>query len=151
MNEIKEKELEFVAKSYDHTRFNPEKAISKFHASHRRVQLRRWWLTAAATAASVVIAVAAGLTIRHFEVVVPAKDSQPAEMLILNPNVATTHEFVYDAAPLEEVLAELSAYYGCTLKTEAQGKVLTARFPDDDINFIVSIIEKALEVDITLE
>lgn len=150
MNEIKEKELEFVVKSYDHKRFNPDKAISKFHASHRKAQLRRWWVTAAATAASVVIAVAAGLTI-HYEVVAPAKDSQPAQTHILNPDVATTHEFVYDAAPLEEVLSELSAHYGCTLSTGAHDKVLTATFPDGDIDFIVSVIEKALDVDITVE
>lgn len=151
MNEIKEKELEFVVKSYDSGRFNPEKAISKFHASHRGSQLRRWWMTAAATAASVVIAVAAGITIHHFEMVTSAKDAPHAETLIFNPNVAATHEFIYEAAPLDEVLSELSAYYGCSLKTDAHGKVLTATFPDGDIDFIVSMIEKALDVDITVE
>lgn len=45
----------------------------------------------------------------------------------------------------------LSSYYGCKLKTDAEGKLLTATFPDEDIDFIISLIEKALDVNITVE
>ena len=149
MKEIKDKELEFVAKFYDHDRYDPEKAIAKFHDAHRETNPRRWWMTAAAAAASVAIAFAAGYTIHISRIT-----SEPAaeiENVVLNPDVAQTHVFVYEAAPLNDVLAELSSYYGCKLKTDAKGKVLTATFPDDDIDFIVSLIEEALDISISVE
>lgn len=150
MKEIKDKELEFVARFYDHDRYDPDKAIERFHNVHRERNPRRWFITAAATAASVAIAFAAGYTIHSYR----TENETPAteiEHVVLNPDVAQTHVFVYDAAPLSDVLDELSSYYGCKLKTDAKGKVLTATFPDDDIDFIVSLIEKALDVNITIE
>ena len=73
------------------------------------------------------------------------------QQLTLNPNVAETHLFVYENAPLDQVLAELSAYYGCTLTADPTDKRLTATFPDDDIELIISTIEAALQIKITLE
>ena len=149
MKEINEKELEFVARFYDHDRYDTDKAIERFHNVHRERNPRRWLITAAATAASVAIAFAAGYTI-HISRIAPEPAAE-IENVVLNPDVAQTHVFVYEAAPLNDVLAELSSYYGCKLKTDAKGKVLTATFPDDDIDFIVSLIEKALDVNITIE
>lgn len=150
MKEINEKELEFVARFYDHDRYDTDKAIERFHNVHRERSPRRWLITATATAATVAIAFAAGYTIYTYR----TENETPAteiEHVVLNPDVAQTHVFVYDAAPLSDVLDELSSYYGCKLKTDAKGKVLTATFPDDDIDFIVSLIEKALDVNITIE
>ena len=73
------------------------------------------------------------------------------KMAALNPDVAVTHEFVYDNVPVEAVLAELSAYYHCTLTTAPTDKKLTATFPDDDIDYIVGLIETALDIQITVE
>lgn len=149
MKEIKDKELEFVARFYDRDRYDSEKAITKFHDAHKESNTHRWWMTAAAAAASVAIAFAAGYTIHSYRTV----NEAPAETehVILYPNVAQTHVFVYDAAPLQDVLDELSSYYGCKLKTDAKGKLLTATFPDDDIDFIVSLIEEALDISISVE
>lgn len=150
MKEIKEKELGFVARFYDRDRYDTDKAIERFHAAHRERNPRRWWMTAAATAASLAIAFAAGYTIHSYR----TENGTPApelEHIVLNPDVAQTHVFVYEAAPLDDVLAELSSYYGCKLKTDARGKLLTATFPDEDIDFIISLIEKALDVNITVE
>lgn len=149
MKEINEKELEFVARFYDHDRYDTDKAIERFHNVHRERNPRRWLTTAAATAASVAIAFAAGYTI-HISRNAPEPAAE-IENVVLNPDVAQTHVFVYEAAPLNDVLAELSSYYGCKIKTDAKGKLLTATFPDDDIDFIVSLIEEALGISISVE
>ena len=52
---------------------------------------------------------------------------------------------------MEQVLAELSAYYGCTLTTAPTDKRLTGTFPDGDVKRIVSAIESALGIQITME
>ena len=75
----------------------------------------------------------------------------PTERPALNPDVTVTHEFVYHDVPVEAVLAELSAYYHCTLTTAPTDKRLTATFPDDDIDYIVGLIETALDIQITVE
>ncbi|MBO4535589.1 MAG: DUF4974 domain-containing protein, partial [Bacteroidales bacterium] len=75
----------------------------------------------------------------------------PVETPALNPDVARTHEFVYNDVPVEAVLAELSAYYHCTLSTEPTDKRLTATFADDDLDYIVGLIETALDIQITVE
>jgi len=150
MKELKEKELEFVARFYDRDRYDSEKAIERFHKAHKETNPRRWWMTAAAAAASVAIAFAAGYSI-HMSRTSPEAPAMEIEHNSLNPDVAQTHVFVYDAAPLPDVLSELSSYYDCTLKTDAEGKLLTATFPDDDIFFIVSLIEEALDISISIE
>lgn len=150
MNEINEKELEFVIQHYDHNRFNPEKAISKFHASHKGSRIRRWLLAAGATAASVFVAVAAGFTVHH--IYTERTMSQAVQSATINTEVDQIPSFVYNATPLEDVLAELSAYYGCTLRTETQGKVLSATFyKNEDMAFVVATIEQALDVKIIAE
>ncbi len=146
-----QKELDFVTDVYAPGRFDPERARRRFRGRHDASGARRRWLTALAGAVSVAVAFAGGYGIRSI-----SKKATPApgtEIIrtTLNPDVATTHVFIYDAAPLPEVLSELSAYYGCRLTTGAEGKVLTATFPDDDIDFIVSLIEQALEIDIDIE
>lgn len=124
MKEIKEKELEFVARFYDRDRFDTEEAIKCFHDALRSSTPRRWWMVAAATAASIAIAFAAGYTIYLNNTDSDAPATQ-TEHVIHNPNVAQTHMFIYDKVPLQDVLDELSEYYGCKLKTDATGKKLT--------------------------
>ena len=153
MTEFNEEDLRFVASRYDKERFDTKKAIARFNeaAASEAGRRRRWWTIAAAAAASVAIAFAAGIgivsTINERHQVEP----RPQETVVLNPDVAVTHEFVYDDAPIADVLAELSSYYHCTLTTGQTDKHLTATFPDDDIDFIVSLIETALSIEITIE
>ena len=149
MTEFDDKDLEFVARRYRPDKYDTRKAIRRFHARTETPIHRRWWMTAAAAAASVVLVFAAGYGIRNWirHEAVPA----PAEQPVLNPNVAQTHEFVYENAPVEAVLAELSAYYHCTLTTAPTDKRLTATFPDEDIDFIVGLIERALDIEIVVE
>lgn len=149
MTEFNDKDLEYVARRYRPDKYDTRRAIRRFHAQTDTVVHRRWWVTAAAAAASVVLVFAAGYGIRSWvrNVQGPAQAQQPA----LNPNVSQTHVFVYDNAPLDLVLAELSSYYDCTLKAPVTDKRLTATFPDDDIELIISLIESALNIQITIE
>lgn len=153
MTEFNEEDLRFVASRYDKDRFDTRKAISRFNEtpSAQTGRRRRWWTTAAAAAASVAIAFAAGVGI--VSTIKSAQQAEPRqqELVVLNPDVAVTHEFVYEDAPISDVLNELSVYYHCSLTTVQTDKRLTATFPDDDIDFIVSLIEKALSIDITVE
>lgn len=151
MTDFNETDLSFVARRYREGRYDTRKAIARFHETNKvTTPRRRWWATAAAAAASIVLVFAAGYGIRTW--VRNAQEPSPVEQqLTLNPNVAETHLFVYENAPLDQVLAELSAYYGCTLTADPTDKRLTATFPDDDIELIISTIEAALQIKITLE
>ena len=149
MTEFNDKDLEYVARRYRSDKYDTRRAIRRFHAQTDTAVHRRWWVTAAAAAASIALVFAAGYGIRTGvrSAQEPAQVEQPA----LNPNVSQTHVFVYDNAPLDQVLAELSAYYHCTLKATATDKRLTATFPDDDLELIISLIESALNIQITVK
>ncbi|MDO5442927.1 MAG: hypothetical protein Q4G10_04595 [Bacteroidia bacterium] len=150
MRNLNERNLDFVVKHYQDGKFDTKKAIDRINSAEKTALRFRWLTTAAAVAASVVIVFAAGYglttAIRHSKS--PAEKA--AAQTVLNPDVATTHEFVYDGAPLDDVLTELSDYFDCTLTVAPTEKCLTATFPDDDIDLIVSIIESVLDVDITV-
>ena len=149
MTEFNEKDLDYVARRYRKDRYDTRKAIARFHETNKVTTNRRWWMTAAAAAASVALVFAAGYGIHTW--VRGAQEPVPVEQPAISSQTADTHIFVYDNTPVEQVLAELSAYYGCTLTTEPTDKRLTATFPDDDIEVIVRTIESALNIKINLE
>ena len=69
-----------------------------------------------------------------------------------NPAAWATGTFVYENTPLEEVLRELSAYYGVRLSSEDTGKMLTAEFDTDEgVDGIVALIEQSLGTHINKE
>jgi Fe2+-dicitrate sensor, membrane component len=142
-------DLAFVAGCYDKGRFDTRNAIARFHETDSRAAHRRWWMTAAAAAASVAVLFAAGYGIRTW--IRAAQEPAPVEQPAVTPEAAGTHTFRYDNTPVEQVLAELSAYYGCTLTTAPTDKRLTGTFPDGDVKRIVSAIESALGIQITME
>lgn len=149
MTEFNDKDLDYVARRYRPGHYDTRKAIRSFHEKTGTSLPRRLWMTAAAAAASIVLVVAAGYGIHSW--VKQSTGPAPVERPVLNPNVAETHTFVYENVPVAAVLTELSAYYHCTLSTAPTDKRLTATFPDDDIDFIVELIEKALDIQITVE
>lgn len=151
MTGFNDDDLRFVSSIYDKDRFDTERAMARFNEkTSAHSGRRRWWTTAAAVAASVAVVFAAGVGIVSIRSQSLQGEIQQ-EVVVLNPHVATPHEFVYDDTPIADVLKELSAYYHCTLSTEPSDKHLTATFPDDDVDFIVSLIEKALNIEITVE
>lgn len=66
------------------------------------------------------------------------------------PNITAWQSgyFVYDNTPLEMVLRELSQYYGVKLSAAEKSKSLTGRFPTDNLDEIIEIIESTLGIKI---
>lgn len=56
--------------------------------------------------------------------------------------------FIFDNTPLDNVLVELSQYYGVRLSCNRSDRRLTARFEHQDLDEIISLIEKVLDVTI---
>ena len=59
--------------------------------------------------------------------------------------------FIFDNTPLDEVLAELSQYYGLRLSCNRSDRRLTARFNHQHLDKIISLIEKVLDVTVKIE
>ena len=55
---------------------------------------------------------------------------------------------MFDNAPLADVLKELSAHFKVELSCPTKGKTLTAEFESDDLDEIIMLIEKSLNVKI---
>lgn len=74
---------------------------------------------------------------------------------VLNPAAWATGVFEYDSAPLEEVLSELSHFYGRNFILVSSGslqkKNLTGRFFADDMESVIFAIEEALDVKIEVK
>ena len=59
-----------------------------------------------------------------------------------------TSNFIFDNTPLTRVLEELSKFYKVKLTTDHTDKRLTAHFKDKNLDEIIEIIEKVLNVKI---
>lgn len=66
----------------------------------------------------------------------------------INKTTWATKVFHFDNAPLDDVLQDLSSYYGVRLSCKAEGKRLSGDFDANDIDETVSIIEQVLNVKI---
>lgn len=80
---------------------------------------------------------------------------QIVEQETMNFATWATKEFIYENIPLEDVVAELSDFYGKEIIVNSPGdwktKCLTASFAADDIQVILSIISSALDVDMEIK
>lgn len=143
-----DKNVDFVVKHYKEGAFDAEEAIRRFHDSRPHVISRRWWAAAAAVFAAFVL-FAGGYTVYNITQQESSATDHPVEQM--ETSTAAGHTFVFDNTPLNEVLKQMSDYYGCTLTTSDPDKRLSASFPDDDLEVIVAAIEEALGVEITIE
>ena len=66
-----------------------------------------------------------------------------------NPSAWATGKFVYKNTPIDDVMKELSIYYGTSLYASEHFKTITAEFKTDSLNEIISLIEKTLDIKIT--
>ena len=75
------------------------------------------------------------------------------ETALPNPSAWATGVFRYDATPLDDVLKDLSAYYGVSLqvKGDSTGKSLTGEFSTDNLDEILELIGLALDVELVRE
>lgn len=153
MKESFEKKLDFVVRHYKEGLFDTRKAIERLHGSFADSRpVRKWWSVLAAAAASVAVAFAAGYGIYSSVSDSSAPEQKPAATPVQTPPEApAAHVFIFKDTPVAEVLKELGDYYGCTLSASPTSKHLTATFPEDDLDTILSVIESALDIDITEE
>ena len=72
------------------------------------------------------------------------------EIALPNPTAWATGVFKYNATPLNEVLEDLSAFYGIplTIRSEIAGKSLTGEFSTESLDEILELVELALDVEI---
>lgn len=148
MQSNQDKRIDFVVKHYKEDAFDAGKAIRRFHHGQQHVTARRWWAAAAAVFAAFVL-FAGGYTVYNITQQESSATDHPVEQI--EASTAAGHTFVFDNTPLNEVLKQMSDYYGCTLTTSDPDKRLSASFPDDDLEVIVAAIEEALGVEITIE
>ena len=75
------------------------------------------------------------------------------ETALPNPSAWATGVFRYDATPLDDVLKDLSAYYGVSLqvKGDSTGKSLTGEFSTENLDEILELIGLALDVELVRE
>lgn len=153
MKESFEKKLDFVVRHYKEGLFDTRNAIERLHGSFADSRpVRKWWSVLAAAAASVAVAFAAGYGIYSSVSDSSAPEQKPAATPAQTPPEApAAHVFIFKDTPVAEVLKELGDYYGCTLSASPTSKHLTATFPEDDLDTILSVIESALDIDITAE
>jgi transmembrane sensor len=67
----------------------------------------------------------------------------------INQTAWATHQFHFDNTPINDVMQQLSAYYGVRLSASESGKRLSGDFDASDINDITSIIEETLNIKIS--
>ena len=153
MKESFEKKLDFVVRHYKEGLFDTRKAIERLHGSFADSRpVRKWWSVLAAAATSVAVAFAAGYGIYSSVSDSSAPEQKPAATPAQTPPEApAAHVFIFKDTPVAEVLKELGDYSGCTLSASPTSKHLTATFPEDDLDTILSVIESALDIDITAE
>lgn len=65
-----------------------------------------------------------------------------------NPSAWATGKFVYKNTPIDDVMKELSIYYGTSLYASEHFKTITAEFRTDSLDEIISLIEKTLDITI---
>lgn len=90
---------------------------------------------------------------RNMQAVMPYGSDAP-QIMAKSPDkehADKSKRFVYKNTPLSEVLNELSEYFHVKLICVSTGKTLTAEFDTDNLDEIVSMIEKTLDVKIRKE
>jgi transmembrane sensor len=55
-------------------------------------------------------------------------------------------KFIYRNTPIDEVLKELSFYYGTQLYASEHERTITGEFKTDDLGEIIALIEKTLDI-----
>lgn len=99
-----------------------------------------------------VSAAGSSLILHAGEAAVLAGDELEKRTAFPNPSALSSGRFVYEAVPLEEVLSELSAFYGVSFTASPADGRLTAEFETDmGAERIAELISLAMHVEITLK
>ena len=63
-----------------------------------------------------------------------------------NPSAWATGKFIYRNTPIDEVLKEISLYYGTLLYASEHERTITGEFKTDNLGEIIVLIEKTLDI-----
>lgn len=69
--------------------------------------------------------------------------------IFINPSAWATGKFIYRNAPIDAVMKELSLFYKIRLYSSDHYKTLTGEFKTDNLDEIIALIEKTLDIVIT--
>lgn len=86
----------------------------------------------------------------HAELQAGALKPALVEAASMNPSAWATHHFIYDDAPLESVLEELSTVFGHIITCEQQNRRLSGEFSAESLEEAVSLIEATLDINLTV-
>ncbi len=75
----------------------------------------------------------------------------PTEPISANPAAWATGRFRYESEPINQVLSELSIFYGVHLTCDSTSQSLTATFSTGNLDSIIAVIESVLNIKITKE
>ena len=78
-------------------------------------------------------------------------DEMPVAVHAVSPNPLAwaTGKFNYRNTPIDEVLKELSLYYGTLLYASEHERTITGEFKTDNLGEIIALIEKTLDIKVT--
>lgn len=72
-----------------------------------------------------------------------------SKSIFSNPSAWATGKFIYKNAPMDAVMKELSLFYKTHLYSSDHYKTLTGEFKTDNLDDIITIIERTLDIEIT--
>lgn len=170
MKEINEDELQFVARHYEEKALDTDRAWKRFRMltgqnTHRiNASTRRISASTRRIAASVSIALIVGASLacgvwyaRHWNVspTTPEVQTTTANMPFryLQP-AGDSIILKYDNAPIEDVLSELSAYYGREVVLQdasEKGRRIAGEIEATSLEEVVEILEATLDIEIEIQ
>lgn len=170
MKEINEDELQFVARHYEEKALDTDRAWKRFRMltgqnTHRiSASTRRISASTRRIAASVSIALIVGASLacgvwyaRHWNAspTTPEVQTTTANMPFryLQP-AGDSIILKYDNAPIEDVLSELSAYYGREVVLQdasEKGRRIAGEIEATSLEEVVEILEATLDIEIEIQ
>lgn len=69
--------------------------------------------------------------------------------IFINPSAWATGKFIYKNTPIDAVMKELSLFYNTNLYSSDHCKTLTGEFKADNLDEIITLIERTLDIEIT--
>lgn len=145
MNEIREKELEFVSRHYKKGRLNTNKAWRSFMARSGRTSIFTFHSKSIAASVALFLGLSVALAF-SWNTIFP---KEPATPLIEAKSGVVILK--YDNEPIGNVLKELSTHYGKTITTEDPTHRISGEIEASSLDEIVDILEATLNINITVE
>lgn len=145
MKHVNEDELQFVAKHYKEGRLNKEAAWEKIQ---QRISKRRhfeWRRYAVAASVMLVAGMAIGGVAWMYK---HGMSVSGIEELVQKSQADSTKVFYYDKMPVNNVLKDLSSYYGVTLVTSDTTKCVSGELEASGIDEMIDILEKTIDIEI---